>query len=367
MFSIPPEQPSPEFPKIAGITAVPLGSSNKMVLSDAFGKFVGVYNPITKTVSRAVDGQMVVVKLQDLSDAMTHLVKYSTRPGGYLTSGWDTWFMNNEYQGNGGRTDEVPLPGGALNPGAMLAAWNNGMTVHMSASLVGPLVERMLIETLQGVLIQYGGGAVIGVFAAASGKLYAKIIRNGIEAYEEIAPAAVKAFHKKLGDIAASGKTTAKEALDWLKGAPQRVLRHATTSGVKLVPNPNKTTTVIGAFGPDLQHIMSELGVPAQTGHLDHILHSLKNGNKGGFNFLNVSEDVYKAGVHRGGFFNKVNAAWIDDAVARGDDIIVVSARRFLRDEFGALTGFGKEVDRLIKVHGYRWNADFTRLLSPAN
>lgn len=34
-------------------------------------------------------------------------------------------------------------------------------------------------------------------------------------------------------------------------------------------------------------------------------------------------------------------------------------------DEFGDLTGFGKEVGRLIQVHGYRWNADFTRLLPP--
>jgi hypothetical protein len=38
-----------------------------------------------------------------------------------------------------------------------------------------------------------------------------------------------------------------------------------------------------------------------------------------------------------------------------------------MRDGFGELTGFGKEVDRLIKVHGYRWNDDFTRLLPPTN
>ncbi len=147
--------------------------------------------------------------------------------------------------------------------------------------------------------------------------------------------------------------------------APKSVVSHVTTSGARLVPNPNKTTTVIGAYGPDLKNIMGELGVPAQTGHLDHILHGLKGGNKGGFNFLNVSEDVYNAGVHRGGFFSKVNAAWVDDAVRRGDDILVVSARKHMFDSSGKLTGFGKEVDRLINVHGYRWNSGFTRLLPP--
>ena len=49
------------------------------------------------------------------------------------------------------------------------------------------------------------------------------------------------------------------------------------------------------------------------------------------------------------------------------ETIIIVSDRKYMTDEFGKLTGFGKEVRRFIDVHGYRWNSDYTRLLPPTN
>ncbi len=157
----------------------------------------------------------------------------------------------------------------------------------------------------------------------------------------------------------------ASQATGAIVHASKAKISHMPTSGAKLVTNPCKTTTVLGSYSHDMKAILKELNVPAKTGHVDHIIHGFKQGNKGGFNFLHVSEDVYMAGKHRGGFFDKVNTAWVDDAVARGDDIVVASQRSYMYDDYGELTGFGKEVDRFINVHGYQWNEDYTRLLQP--
>ena len=106
-------------------------------------------------------------------------------------------------------------------------------------------------------------------------------------------------------------------------------LTHVPTSGATLTVTPGLTTTVIGAFGPDLQFILPELGVPVQSGNLADVVNSFSKGNPGGLNFLNVDDATYLAGKAAGGFFTTVNRPWVDAAIARGDQVIVVSDRQY--------------------------------------
>ena len=77
---------------------------------------------------------------------------------------------------------------------------------------------------------------------------------------------------------------------------------HVPTSGATLTVTPGLTTTVVGAFGPDLQFILPELGVPVQSGNLADVVNSFSKGNPGGLNFLNVDDATYLAGKAAGGF-----------------------------------------------------------------
>jgi hypothetical protein len=143
-------------------------------------------------------------------------------------------------------------------------------------------------------------------------------------------------------------------------------LNHKPTSGAVITTIEGKTTTVIGAYEPDLKYILNELSVPVQTGTVESVVEGFSKGNPGGLNFLNVSDSVFNEGNELGGFFETVNAAWIDAAVTRGDEIIVVSALEHRYKLNGArLSGFGKEVERLTDIHGYKWNFDRTRLHAP--
>ena len=63
-------------------------------------------------------------------------------------------------------------------------------------------------------------------------------------------------------------------------------LTHVPTSGATLTVTPGLTTTVIGAFGPDLQFIINELNVPVQSGSVADVVSGFSKGNPGGLNFL---------------------------------------------------------------------------------
>jgi hypothetical protein len=115
-----------------------------------------------------------------------------------------------------------------------------------------------------------------------------------------------------------------------------------------------------------MKNIIKEMDLAKADGGFEEVLLGFKDGNPGGFNILNVSDDFYNAAKGRNGsFFDSVNKPWLDDAVRRGDDILVASSGTHIVDDFGKLNGFGKEIEYLTEVHGYRWNSDFTRLLPP--
>ena len=122
-------------------------------------------------------------------------------------------------------------------------------------------------------------------------------------------------------------------------------LTYTSTSGVKLVADPNKTTTVLGNYGQDMQHILSELGYPKT---LDF---GAKNG---GFNVLNTPDSLYTSPTQ---FWNDYNKPFLDAAIERGDNFPLATAPtpNVLINESG-LTGFGREIEYL-QSHGYTYDA----------
>jgi len=141
------------------------------------------------------------------------------------------------------------------------------------------------------------------------------------------------------------------------------VFEHKPTSGAILKTSPDKTTTVLGSFPADMENVIKELNYPVQRGALADVTFE---GNPGGYNLLNVSKKMYyEAGELKGGFFGNVNAKWLDAAVARGDNIVVVSDLKYMRDASGELTGFGKEIKYLQDKYGYTYDAATHSMIPP--
>lgn len=228
---------------------------------------------------------------------------------------------------------------------------------------------------------QGSAGAQAASAYVASGGSAAATFRQAASTADDAASATVShashASHAShvshAGDDTLAAITTFDDVVatadDAIAAVPEPVpLQHQPTSGATLTTTPGRTTTVIGNYPADMQYILAELDVPAFSGTIDDLIAGFPQGNPGGLNFLNVTEDVVRQGAGRGGFFNAANTRWVDAAVQRGDDIIVASHPRYMtRPGQDALNGFGKEVQRFLQVHGYEWADDLTRLLPPGN
>ena len=134
---------------------------------------------------------------------------------------------------------------------------------------------------------------------------------------------------------------------------------HRPTSGAHVDVNEPQDTYLVGSYGPDLKNILEELDYPYTP--VDAEFPPAKDP----FNLLNVSDEDYEDWA-REGFFGTVNSGWVDSAVAKRSQIIIVSDPRFAFNEQGKLTGFGKELHRLEWMHNYRINRETLRM-EPAN
>lgn len=152
---------------------------------------------------------------------------------------------------------------------------------------------------------------------------------------------------------------------------------HNATSGAKLLGNEDLGTFLMGGFWSDFENILKELDYPEITN--PEILRDknfsfpVPKGQK--FNLLNVSEEVVKYFSKKGGFFNRINAKWVDAAVRQKVEVVIMSDLNKLYklkyNEFGEiigreLTGFGKEFHRFEWKHGYRFDPKTKRLFSPS-
>jgi hypothetical protein len=115
-------------------------------------------------------------------------------------------------------------------------------------------------------------------------------------------------------------------------------------------PTEGKTTTLIGNYKSDMQHILGEFKYPKTTDF---------GPKEGGFNLLNVPDDV-TIGVD---FWKQFNEPWLKQATNRGDDVVVMSnpSDQALLSKGGRRTGFGREVDfmnRLVSEGKYDFIAE---------
>jgi len=130
-----------------------------------------------------------------------------------------------------------------------------------------------------------------------------------------------------------------------------------TSNGATLKPNPNKTTTVLGRFDKDMDRIINkELEIPKNTDF---------GPRKGGFNVLNVPDEMYK---NPDQFWKEINQPFLDKAITRGDDIVMASDPEDINNlvRNGKLTGFGQEVQHLIK-NEYRYDSVTKMMVKKGN
>ena len=128
-------------------------------------------------------------------------------------------------------------------------------------------------------------------------------------------------------------------------------VKYTPSSGAILKANPNKTTTILGSFDKDMKNIVNEMGNVKSTDF---------GARKGGFNVLNVPDEMYKTADQ---FWNEVNVKWLDEAIARGDDFVLATkptgrAISYIDLNTGKeiITGFGREYNYLLG-NGYVYDA----------
>ena len=187
-----------------------------------------------------------------------------------------------------------------------------------------------------------------------------KIIYDTVEK-ELKATADGRAIFKEAEDLAKSGEDLGK--------ALEKAFNHVPTSGVLVTNGTKQGTFLVGSFNSDLKFILKEINYPEVTDY-NLLRPSAKplylTPNEQKFNMLNVSSDVVDYFSKKGGFFNMVNAKWIDAAVIQNADIIIVSKLADLYDVSGNLSGFGKEMHRLEWKHGYRFDTNTKMMLPPS-
>ena len=122
-----------------------------------------------------------------------------------------------------------------------------------------------------------------------------------------------------------------------------------TSSGIHLKATPGKTTTVLGSFKGDTEEILCELG---------NVKTMYFGSRDGYFNLLNTPDNLYDKD-HPEIFWEAYNKPWLDEAIARGDIIMLatepVGHAIYIYDDNGlisGLTGYGREI-KYLESHGY--------------
>ncbi len=120
------------------------------------------------------------------------------------------------------------------------------------------------------------------------------------------------------------------------------------SSGTQLIGKANKTTTILGRWNPDMQVIKekmlpNEFNVGTKFGN--------RAKNNGGFNFLNIPDNLANTSSN---FFNEYNKSWLQQALKRGDEIVLatrpIQKAHFIDPTTGNLIGmFAEELKFLVK------------------
>ena len=132
----------------------------------------------------------------------------------------------------------------------------------------------------------------------------------------------------------------ALEAADKLLDGATFVEHHA-SSGAMLISDPNKTTTILGRYKKDMENIIDALDYPNCDG---------MTANNNGFNILNIEQELANAAGER--FWEIYNLPFLNEAVERGDDIILATKTidDYLYNLDGSLSGYGKEYEYMKEL-----------------
>jgi hypothetical protein len=213
-------------------------------------------------------------------------------------------------------------------------------------------------------------GDVIGKGGKLATKLGPKAIKKVLQALKKINIAAyLKKFRtnpklaKHIDKITAAVKKWQDDLAKKFspskagKGTAKCPKFKVTSSGAVLKPNPNKTTTILGSHKKDMKRIIDdELKIAPNTDF---------GPKKGGFNVLNVPEEIYKSYKSPKEFFDAVNKPFLDEAIKRGDDIVMASDPRVasnLLKADGTPTVFGMEIKHLME-NGYKFD-EVTKMMT---
>ncbi len=132
---------------------------------------------------------------------------------------------------------------------------------------------------------------------------------------------------------------------------PENILRSirsfTPSSGTNLVGTRNRTTTILGRWNPDMSEVKkrmleAEMNVGSAYG--------TSPSQNGGFNFLNVPDDVANSSPD---FFNEFNKPWLDNAIQRGD-VVVLATRPIDSSDYITATGelkgmYARELKYLVE------------------
>lgn len=107
----------------------------------------------------------------------------------------------------------------------------------------------------------------------------------------------------------------------------------------------------------DTQYIIKEINLEKSTDF---------GARKGGFNLLNTPDEYYKNPTQ---FWNEYNKPWLDNAIKRGDNIILatrpIESNLYRTNEItGAkeLSGFGREYHYLLE-NGYKFDSKTNQMI----
>jgi hypothetical protein len=145
-------------------------------------------------------------------------------------------------------------------------------------------------------------------------------------------------------------KSDPDEVLKWA-GVLRTIENFIPSSGTKLLGKENKTTTLLGRWLPDMSEVkkhlvQKEFNVGTEFGTVTEC--------KGGFNFLNIPDELANASSD---FFEQYNKPWLQKAIERGDEIILTTRPININDYIsatGELKGMYTKELRYLVLQNYK-------------
>ncbi|MGX9966413.1 hypothetical protein ACVFYP_24030 [Roseomonas sp. F4] len=241
-----------------------------------------------------------------------------------------------------------------MNPAGILALLAGGLMLGITLLFAKDAILEGIAK-LSEVFDRVESAKTKADLDAAAAMLAAAVTMIGVELFIKIiARAGPK--RRRGGDFAVVEKPVGGPPKP-SKAAPEqhsrlpgpRQIQRTPSSGVPIVADPNKTTTVLGNYHADVKHVIEELNIPKNEDF---------GPKKGGFNVLNVPDEKYKNPEQ---FWKEYNKPFLDEAIARGDRIPMATRPpppgpdRLMPDGSSVRSGFGREYDYLVE-QGYRYD-----------